>query len=81
MDEATSNIDAETEILIHQVVEKLMKGRTSIRIAHRLSTIKNVDKIIVLHKGKVVETGSHQELIERKGFYNNLYELQYRNVI
>ncbi|MCT8978058.1 ABC transporter ATP-binding protein/permease [Clostridium sp. CX1] len=81
MDEATSNIDTETEATIHQVVEKLMNGRTSIRIAHRLSTVRNVDKIIVLDKGQIVEIGSHQELMQREGFYSNLYKLQYKGII
>lgn len=78
LDEATSNIDTETERLIQEAMYKLMKNRTSIIIAHRLSTIKHVDKIIVLHKGKIRETGTHQELLGRKGIYYNLYQLQYQ---
>jgi len=77
LDEATSNIDTETEILIQDALEKVMANRTSLIIAHRLSTIKHVDRIIVLHKGKIVEIGSHDELISSKGFYYDLYRLQY----
>ncbi len=76
-DEATSNIDTETEILIQDALEIVMANRTSLVIAHRLSTIKNADRIIVLHKGKIVEIGSHFELIKNRGFYYDLYRLQY----
>lgn len=78
MDEATSSVDTETEYLIRDAMKKVLKGRTSIIIAHRLSTIKNVDRIIVLHKGRVRETGSHEELLKMRGMYYKLYELQYR---
>jgi len=77
LDEATSNIDTETEILIQDALKKLMEKRTSIIIAHRLSTIQHVDRIIVLHKGKIKEEGSHQELLDKKGIYYDLYRLQY----
>jgi ATP-binding cassette, subfamily B, multidrug efflux pump len=77
LDEATSNIDTETEILIQDALKKLMENRTSIIIAHRLSTIQNVDKIIVLHKGEIREEGTHQELLDKKGLYYDLYRLQY----
>jgi ATP-binding cassette subfamily B protein/subfamily B ATP-binding cassette protein MsbA len=77
LDEATSNIDTETEILIQDALKKLMENRTSIIIAHRLSTIQNVDKIIVLHKGEIKEEGTHQELLAKKGLYYDLYRLQY----
>ncbi|MBN2460167.1 MAG: ABC transporter ATP-binding protein [Candidatus Cloacimonetes bacterium] len=77
LDEATSNIDTETEILIQDALKKLMENRTSIIIAHRLSTIQNVDRIIVMHKGEIREEGSHQELLEKKGLYYDLYRLQY----
>ncbi|MDD3534619.1 MAG: ABC transporter ATP-binding protein [Candidatus Cloacimonetes bacterium] len=77
LDEATSNIDTETEILIQDALEKLIKERTSIIIAHRLSTIQHVDRIIVLHKGKIMEEGSHFELLDKKGLYYDLYRLQY----
>ena len=77
LDEATSNIDTETEILIQDALEKIIKERTSIIIAHRLSTIQHVDRILVLHKGKVVEEGSHFELLDKKGLYYDLYRLQY----
>jgi len=79
LDEATSNIDTETEILIQKALNRLMQGRTSIIIAHRLSTIKNVDRIIVLHKGKIRETGTHKELLEQRGIYYKLYQLQYKD--
>ena len=77
LDEATSNIDTETEILIQDALKKLMQNRTSIIIAHRLSTIQHCDRIIVLNKGKIVEEGSHQELLQKEGLYFNLYRLQY----
>jgi ATP-binding cassette subfamily B protein len=79
LDEATSSVDTETEALIQDALARLMKGRTSIIIAHRLSTIRNVDRIIVLHKGRVVEQGTHEELLAKAGIYRNLYELQYQS--
>jgi ATP-binding cassette subfamily B protein/subfamily B ATP-binding cassette protein MsbA len=77
LDEATSNIDTETEILIQDALEKIIEHRTSIIIAHRLSTIQHADRIIVLHKGKIMEEGSHFELLDKKGLYYDLYRLQY----
>lgn len=77
LDEATSNIDTETEILIQDALHKIMEKRTSIIIAHRLSTIQYVDRIIVLHKGEIVEEGTHFELLDRRGLYYDLYRLQY----
>ena len=79
LDEATSSIDTETELLIKEAIEKLMVGRTAIVIAHRLSTIQNSDKIIVLHKGEIRETGNHQQLLAKKGIYYKLYQLQYKD--
>ena len=78
LDEATSNIDTETEILIQQALDYMMHGRTSIIIAHRLSTIKHVDRILVFHKGHLKEMGAHQELMQNKGLYFQLYQLQYK---
>lgn len=80
LDEATSNIDTETESLIQDAVNKITKDRTTIIVAHRLSTIKNADKIIVLHKGKIREVGNHEELISKEGLYYNLYKLQYKEL-
>ncbi|HDP33723.1 MAG TPA: ABC transporter ATP-binding protein [Candidatus Hydrogenedentes bacterium] len=77
LDEATSNVDSETEHLIQKAVEKLLRSRTSIVIAHRLSTIRNADRIIVMHHGRIRETGDHEELLARNGLYRTLYELQY----
>ena len=79
LDEATSSIDTESELLIQDAIQKLLKGRTSIVIAHRLSTIQNSDKIIVLHKGEIKESGTHQELLNNKGIYYRLYQLQYKD--
>ncbi|MCQ2566174.1 MAG: ABC transporter ATP-binding protein/permease [Clostridia bacterium] len=80
LDEATANIDTETEALIQDALGKLMEGRTNIIVAHRLSTIQNCDKIIVMHKGEIVEEGSHQELLAKGGTYFKLYKLQYEHL-
>lgn len=80
LDEATANIDTETEVLIQDALKKLMKDRTTLIVAHRLSTIQNSDKIIVMHKGKIREEGTHQELLFKKGLYYKLYKLQYEHV-
>jgi ATP-binding cassette subfamily B protein len=79
LDEATSSIDTETEMLIQRGIHNLMEGRTAIAIAHRLSTIQDVDRIYVLHKGRIVEFGSHEELLALEGVYYRLYRLQYRS--
>ena len=76
LDEATANIDTETETLITQALARLMDGRTTIMVAHRLSTIQHADKIIVMHHGEIKESGTHQELLVKDGLYKKLYELQ-----
>lgn len=76
LDEATSALDNESEQLIQEALERLMEGRTTFVIAHRLSTIHNADKIVVIDKGKIVESGTHQELMEKKGLYHRLYTLK-----
>lgn len=78
LDEATSSVDTETELLIQNAIKKLLHGRTSIVIAHRLSTIQNASKIIVMHKGEIREMGTHQELLSHGGIYYKLYQLQYK---
>ncbi len=80
LDEATANVDTETEELIQDALGKLMQGRTSIIIAHRLSTIQNVDRIMVMKKGQLLEQGNHFELLEQGGYYRKLYELQYQGL-
>ncbi|WP_425347873.1 ABC transporter ATP-binding protein [Sedimentibacter saalensis] len=79
LDEATANIDTETEVLIQDALKKLMKGRTTLIVAHRLSTVQNSSKIIVMHKGEIREEGTHQELLSNKGIYYKLYKLQYEH--
>ena len=79
LDEATSSVDVETEILIQDALQKVLRDRTSIIIAHRLSTIQHVDRILVLHKGRIVEEGRHRDLLRRGGIYTKLYQLQYRD--
>lgn len=78
LDEATSSIDTHTEILVQEALEKLLKGRTSFVIAHRLSTIRNADRIMIVDDNRIIETGTHQELMERRGFYYSLHMSQYR---
>ena len=77
LDEATSNVDTRTEILIQKTMDELMKGRTSFVIAHRLSTIVDADLILVVRNGHIVEQGSHKELMEKNGFYTEIYNSQY----
>ena len=79
LDEATSSVDTDTEYLVQDALKKFMSGRTSIVIAHRLSTIRDVDRIIVIHKGGIVEQGTHRELLAKGGHYSKLYELQYKD--
>ena len=81
LDEATSSVDSETEELIQNAIEKMMKGRTSIVIAHRLSTIQKADKIIVLDKGEIKEKGTHNELINLDGYYTQLHKMQYKEIV
>ncbi len=80
LDEATANIDTETEVLIQDSLEKMMNVGTMLIVAHRLSTVQHADNIIVLHKGKIMESGNHQELLAKKGLYYHLYELQYKHM-
>ncbi len=79
LDEATSSVDTETELLVQDALKKFLAGRTAIVIAHRLSTIRYVDRVIVLHKGRIIEEGSHRELLARGGHYSKLYELQFKD--
>ncbi|GAA4390068.1 ABC transporter ATP-binding protein [Hymenobacter koreensis] len=81
LDEATSSVDSETEELIQEAIEKLMRGRTSLVIAHRLSTIQKADRIIVLERGEIKESGQHEELLRLGGYYAQLYQMQYKDVI
>jgi ATP-binding cassette subfamily B multidrug efflux pump len=78
LDEATSSVDTETEQLIQSALEELLKDRTAIVIAHRLSTIEKADKIIVLHRGRLREVGTHQELLKMGGIYHKLYQIQFK---
>jgi ATP-binding cassette subfamily B protein len=81
LDEATSSVDTRTEVLVQQAMSRLMKGRTAFVIAHRLSTIRNADEILVMNEGKIVEQGSHDELIARRGFYYDLYNSQFEEAV
>jgi ABC-type multidrug transport system fused ATPase/permease subunit len=76
LDEATSSVDAETELLIQQALERLIQGRTVFIVAHRLSTVKSASQIIVLDKGKITERGTHQQLLDKNGLYKRLYQIQ-----
>lgn len=80
LDEATSNVDTRTELIIQEAMDKLTEGRTSFVIAHRLSTVKNADIILVLKDGDVIESGTHEELLDKKGFYAELYNSQFASV-
>ncbi|CCF84613.1 putative Beta-(1--_2)glucan export ATP-binding protein (Attachment protein)(chvA) (fragment) [Nitrolancea hollandica Lb] len=77
LDEATSSVDTETEVRIQQALRRLLSGRTAFIIAHRLSTIKEVSRVVVMHHGRIVEIGTHEELLDRRGFYYNLYTMQF----
>ena len=77
LDEATSSVDSEIEARIEEATDRLMRGRTCLVIAHRLSTVQGADRILVMHGGKLVEEGTHQQLLEREGLYRRLHELQF----
>ncbi len=79
LDEATSSVDTKTEVLIREALDRLLEGRTAMVIAHRLSTIQHADRILVFHKGKLREQGSHQQLLTMRGIYYRLYQLQYKD--
>ncbi len=79
LDEATSSVDTDTEMLVRSALERMVEGRTSVVIAHRLSTVQRADKILVMHKGVLREMGTHQELLARHGIYWKLYQLQYQD--
>ena len=79
LDEATSSVDTRTEELVQKAMDKLTVGRTSFIIAHRLSTIKNADLILVMNNGNIIEQGNHEELMNKKGFYSELYNSQFQN--
>ena len=81
LDEATSSVDSESEVMIQRAVSEILKNRTSIVVAHRLSTIKEVDKIIDIDSGEIKEIGTHDKLLRLKGYYKKLYEMQYRNIV
>ena len=80
LDEATSSVDSDTELMIQNAISEILKNRTSIVVAHRLSTIKEVDKIIVIESGEIKEVGNHDQLLKRGGYYNKLYQMQYKNI-
>jgi ATP-binding cassette subfamily B protein len=79
LDEATSSVDTDTELLIRDALKVVMRGRTTLAIAHRLSTIQDMDRILVLHKGELRESGTHQELLAKRGLYHRLYQLQFKD--
>jgi ABC-type multidrug transport system fused ATPase/permease subunit len=81
LDEATSNIDSQTELLVQHALQKLLAGRTSLVIAHRLSTIRAADQVLVLDAGRVVERGTHAELLRRRGYYYKLYQQQFAELV
>ncbi|MEE9615433.1 MAG: ABC transporter ATP-binding protein, partial [Anaerolineae bacterium] len=78
LDEATSSVDTRTEVRIQEALLRLMEGRTSFVIAHRLSTIRNADKLLVINDGRIIERGTHDELLAQGGFYHNLYMSQFK---
>lgn len=79
LDEATANIDTETEVVIQKSLENIRNIGTMLVVAHRLSTIQHADQIIVLQNGRIIEKGTHQQLLKNKGYYHKLYELQFEN--
>jgi ATP-binding cassette, subfamily B, bacterial MsbA len=79
LDEATSALDSESELHVQNALDRLMQNRTTIVIAHRLSTVENADRILVMDNGKIIETGSHQELLALNGYYNRLYHKEFQD--
>ena len=81
LDEATASVDTNTEVLLQKAIDRILQNRTSFVIAHRLSTIRNADRIMVIDNGEIVEIGTHEQLIAKKGLYHDLYNVQYKYLV